>query len=56
MDLVDLTFEICVERAKLEPFHSNPADQLIVATGRIRGVPLVTPDKKILVYRGIEGI
>jgi PIN domain nuclease of toxin-antitoxin system len=56
IDLVDLTPEICVESTELATFHSDPADQLIVSTARILGAPLVTPDKKILAYRGIEGI
>ncbi|GAB4011688.1 type II toxin-antitoxin system VapC family toxin [Spirosoma migulaei] len=31
-------------------FHSDPADQLIVATSRIRKIPLLTADNKILAY------
>ena len=31
-------------------FHRDPADQLIVATARVYTCPLVTVDRKILVY------
>lgn len=31
-------------------FHNDPADQLIVATSRIKQIPLLTADSKILNY------
>ena len=31
-------------------FHADPADRMIVATARRRGVPLVTADRAILSY------
>ena len=49
--LFSLTPEIAVESTQLPPsFHADPSDQLIVATARIHGIPLLTVDAKILVY------
>jgi PIN domain nuclease of toxin-antitoxin system len=54
--IADLTPEIAVESTQLSGFHSDPADQLIVATGRVLGLPLVTSDKRILAYPGVETV
>ena len=46
-----LTPEICVESTELPGvFHGDPADQLIVASARILGAPIVTSDRKIRDY------
>lgn len=46
-----LTPEICVESTELPgAFHGDPADQLIVATARVLGAPVVTADRKIRGY------
>jgi PIN domain nuclease of toxin-antitoxin system len=46
-----LTPDICVESTELPgSFHGDPADQLIVATARLLGAPLVTADRKIRDY------
>lgn len=48
IQLLDLTPEITIESTQLpQPFHKDPADQLIVATARIHGVPLATFDARI---------
>jgi PIN domain nuclease of toxin-antitoxin system len=46
-----LTPDICIESTELPGvFHGDPADQLIVATARLLGAPIVTGDRKILSY------
>lgn len=46
--LLALTPEIAVASVRLPPgFHGDPADRMIVATARQRGVPLVTKDEPI---------
>jgi PIN domain nuclease of toxin-antitoxin system len=46
-----LTPEIAIESCALPgTFHRDPADQIIVATARVRGCPLVTSDKRIVEY------
>jgi len=52
--VADLTPEIAVESTMLREFHSDPADQIIVATARILGVPLVTSDKRILNFSDVK--
>jgi PIN domain nuclease of toxin-antitoxin system len=53
--LLYLTPRITVESTKLPPtFHRDPADQMIVATSRVRGFPLLTADEKILQYAHVK--
>ena len=49
--LLPLTPDIVVDSTQLPgTFHKDPADQIIVATSRITGLPLLTMDLKILAY------
>ncbi len=51
IELIGLTPEIVLESTQLPPpFHRDPADQLIVATARVLGIPLLTHDSRILRY------
>jgi PIN domain nuclease of toxin-antitoxin system len=53
--LLDLTPAIVVEANHLPgDFHRDPADQLIVATARVHGCPLVTQDGKIRQYPHVQ--
>jgi PIN domain nuclease of toxin-antitoxin system len=53
--LLELTPEIVVESTRLPGgFHRDPADQLIVATARVHGCPLVTADTRLLDYPHVE--
>jgi PIN domain nuclease of toxin-antitoxin system len=54
--IADLTPEIAVESTTLEGFHRDPADQIIVATSRILGMPLVSADQRIIHFSGVEAI
>jgi len=54
--IADLTPEIAVESTNLEGFHRDPADQIIVATSRVLGMPLVTADQRIIRFSGVETI
>lgn len=52
---LDLSPEIAIESTQLpQPFHKDPADQLIVATARIHSIPLVTCDHKIRAYPHVQ--
>lgn len=54
---LELTPEIAIESTRLpKPFHRDPADQIIVATARVYGCPLVTSDGRILEYSHVETI
>jgi PIN domain nuclease of toxin-antitoxin system len=46
-----LTAKIAIDSSFLpEPFHSDPADRLLVATARNMNIPLLTRDERILDY------
>jgi PIN domain nuclease of toxin-antitoxin system len=47
---IDLTIPIIVKSTQLPGFHKDPADQIIVATSIISGIPLLTADAKIIAY------
>jgi len=49
--LAELTPEILIDSCDLpQPFHGDPADQIIVATARHHQATLVTKDSKLLDY------
>ena len=51
INLIPLLPAIAVESTELPgDFHADPADRLIVATARIRCLPLMTRDARILEY------
>lgn len=53
--LVALSPRIVVEAAQLpQPFHRDPVDELLVATARILGCPLLTADEKVLNYPHVQ--
>jgi len=55
--LLDLTPEIAIESTQLPgEFQRDPADQIIVATARVYGCPLVTADGRILKYPHVTTI
>jgi len=55
--LIELTPEVAIESTRLPaPFHRDPADQIIVATARIWGCPLVTSDRKLAEYPHVETV
>jgi PIN domain nuclease of toxin-antitoxin system len=51
VSLLHLHPRIVVESTQLpQPFHREPADQLLVATARILQCPIMTDDNKIAAY------
>ena len=54
LQLVPLDARIAAESADLPDFHSDPADQMIVATARVLGATLITKDKRILKYAKVK--
>lgn len=54
IQLLDLTLPIILESTSLPDFHRDPADQVIVATARVYQFPLLTADRKILAYSGVQ--
>jgi PIN domain nuclease of toxin-antitoxin system len=56
INVADLSPEIAVESTLLQGFHKDPADQIIVATSRILGMPVVTSDHLIIDFPAVESI
>ena len=56
ISIADLSPEIAVESTQLKGFHKDPADQIIVATSRVLGIPLLTSDRRILDFPDVETI
>ena len=53
--LIELSPQIAVDSTQLPgTFHKDPADQMIVATARVLGCPLVTMDGLILQYPHVQ--
>ena len=52
--ILNLSIPILVESTQLIGFHNDPADQIIVATSKVKNSKLLTVDKKILNYSGAE--
>lgn len=52
---LELTIPI-IQSTKLTGFHRHPADQIIVATAKIHGCPVLTADAKILAYPEVQAI
>ncbi len=50
LSAIDLTIPIIIKSTQLPGFHKDPADQIIVATSIILGIPLLTADEKIIAY------
>jgi PIN domain nuclease of toxin-antitoxin system len=57
LGLWELTRSILVQSCELpQPFHGDPADQILVATARLRGAVLVTRDQRIRRYRHVRSL
>ena len=57
LTLLHLTPEVAVESVNLPGvFHRDPSDQIIVATARVHGCPLVTSDAKISRYPHVRTV
>ena len=57
VSLLDLTPEIAIESTTLPgAFHSDPFDQMIVATARVHDCPLVTSDDEIVRYPYVRSV
>jgi PIN domain nuclease of toxin-antitoxin system len=53
----ELTRPILVESCELpQPFHGDPADQILVATARRHGAMLVTKDQRIRRYAHVQSL
>lgn len=57
LQVAELTRPILVESCRLpQPFHGDPADQLIVATARNRDAVIITKDDRIHRYPHVRSL
>ncbi|MDZ8052697.1 MAG: type II toxin-antitoxin system VapC family toxin [Aulosira sp. ZfuVER01] len=54
VQLLNLSLPIVIDSTQLSGFHSDPFDQLIVATARFYNCYLLTVDAKILNYSDVQ--
>ena len=55
--ILPLTPEVAIEATSLPgEFHRDPWDQVIVATARLNGCPLVSSDRRIRAYEHVETV
>ena len=55
IELLPLSPQIAVDATTLPgDFHSDPADELIIATARLNNATLITADKRILAYDSVK--
>ena len=54
VELLNLSLPIVIDSTQLTGFHNDPFDQLIVATARFYDGPLLTADRKIFNYTGVQ--
>ena len=57
LQIADMTRPVLVDSCRLpQPFHGDPADQIIVATARSHSATLVTRDALLRDYRHVRSI
>ena len=55
IQLLPLTQQVAIDSTTLpDDFHSDPADELIIATARLHNATLITADKKIQRYNSVK--
>jgi PIN domain nuclease of toxin-antitoxin system len=48
-----LDWDVCIAATELPPLHKDPCDRFIIATAKMRHIPVVTADPSFAEY-GIE--
>ena len=57
LQIADMTRPVLVDSCRLpQPFHDDPADQIIVATARSHNATLVTRDARLRDYRHVRSV
>ncbi|RJQ49803.1 MAG: type II toxin-antitoxin system VapC family toxin [Desulfobacteraceae bacterium] len=50
IDVIGMDLEICIQAAELPPIHRDPCDRFIIAAALVRGLPVVTADRRFAEY------
>ena len=54
VEIINLNLDIILAYHQLDDFHSDPADNLITATSICINIPLLTFDKKLIEFKGLN--
>jgi PIN domain nuclease of toxin-antitoxin system len=54
--IIQIEFEHILSLMNLENIHRDPFDRIIIAQSITEGLPIITKDKKIARYKGVEVI
>jgi PIN domain nuclease of toxin-antitoxin system len=50
LEVIELDVEICLLASQLPPIHKDPCDRFIIAAAQLRGMPVVTTDRRFTEY------
>ncbi len=50
LEVIRLDLETCLLSSELPPIHKDPCDRFIIAAATIRGMPVVTTDRRFAEY------
>jgi PIN domain nuclease of toxin-antitoxin system len=50
LEVIPLDLDMCLLSSKLPPIHKDPCDRFIIAAAKLRGMPVVTADKRFAEY------
>ncbi len=50
LEVIQLDLEMCLLSSELPPIHKDPCDRFIIAAAKLRGMPVVTMDRRFAEY------
>jgi len=50
LEVISLDLEACLLSSELPPIHKDPCDRFIIAAATLRGMPVVTTDRRFAEY------
>ena len=50
LEVIQLDLEMCLRASALPPIHKDPCDRFIIAAAILRGMPVVTTDRRFAEY------
>ena len=50
LEVIQLDLEMCLLASELPPIHKDPCDRFIIAAATLRGMPVVTTDRRFAEY------
>jgi len=50
LEVIQLDLEMCLLSSRLPPIHKDPCDRFIIAAAQLRGMAVVTTDRRFADY------